>query len=91
MTTERQARNARFQRGSAVYECGCCGKKTRETGSCESGCDLCLMCFDWAGEENAHSDNGHEGSPPEADCVICQNPGIGCAHELKAEADQGVK
>lgn len=52
--------NNRFRRGSAVYRCRHCGKKTRETGSCESNNGLCASCYDSAGLENEHFDTGHE-------------------------------
>lgn len=48
--------NSRFQAGSGVYTCKGCGKKTRETGNCESNCGLCLVCFEAAGFANSLSD-----------------------------------
>lgn len=49
------ARN-RFSRGSGVYSCGCCGKRTRDTGLGEVDAQLCADCWDRAGLENEHSD-----------------------------------
>jgi len=58
---------ARFERGSGCYKCRVCGKRTRETGEGESSIELCRRCYDEAGLENDHSDNGHftldEGCP----------------------------
>ncbi len=45
----------------AVYTCRICGKKTRETGEDESLVSLCVSCHAMAGQENAHSDCGHDG------------------------------
>ena len=69
MTTTRQARNSRFQRGSAVYTCDSCGKRTRETGNSESYCGMCAKCYDDGGIENGHTDNGHPYRL--LDCPLC--------------------
>ena len=59
MTTAKQARNARFQRGSAMYSCRCCDRQTRSTGNGDNEhVRLCAECYDLAGEENHLSDNG---------------------------------
>lgn len=63
MTTARQARNSRFQIGSAVFTCMGCGIRTRDTGD---GVDhLCHDCFELAGWDNHHNDNGTK--PTEAE------------------------
>jgi hypothetical protein len=62
-------RNSRFQKGSGVYTCRDCGKKTRETGNCESGVDLCAACYEDAGLENDHYDNHDE---PVTGCKWCE-------------------
>lgn len=59
-----------FAKGSGVYICRICGKQTRETGEGESDVRLCVDCWDSAGQENCHSDDGHEGSFE--DCPICK-------------------
>jgi hypothetical protein len=51
-------RNARFQRGSGVYTCRCCGHNTRDTGGDGSGVRLCDTCYELAGEQNHIGDNG---------------------------------
>ena len=59
----------RFQKGSAVYTCKDCGKKTRETGYGESDLRMCAACFVVSSAENTHSDQGHGGGLK--DCKIC--------------------
>lgn len=56
--------------GSPTYVCVCCGKRTRETGEGESGCELCLKCFNEAGIENEHLDGYHD-EEPRKDCPDC--------------------
>ena len=58
-----------FKRGSGCYTCRECGKRTRDLGD---GADLqmCLACYDYAGWENTHSDEGHD-RRPDADCPVC--------------------
>lgn len=69
-------RNSHFRKGSGIYTCESCGKRTRETGGSESFCGLCAACYDYAGWENSHSDDGHEntewGTGPNPNCPICQ-------------------
>lgn len=63
----------RFQRnfaGKSTYTCRRCQKLTRETGACESGCELCFDCFTISSYENSHSDNDHAGRF--ADCADCK-------------------
>jgi len=49
-------RKDRFEKGSGCYTCLDCGKRTRETGECESGCQLCKECYELAGLENMLQD-----------------------------------
>jgi hypothetical protein len=56
MTTTRQARHSRFQRGSGVFNCAVCGRSTRVTT--QDNDNLCAECYDLAGETNALSDTG---------------------------------
>jgi len=60
----------RFEKGSGVYVCACCGKKTRATDQDSAGVGLCHLCYEVAGFENMHSDDGHEGILQ--DCEICK-------------------
>jgi hypothetical protein len=64
MTTEKQARNSRFQQGSGVFECQCCHRPARDTGD-NGQLKLCSQCFEIAGYENTLSDHG-ELQPSEA-------------------------
>jgi len=50
--------SSKFQRGSGVYTCQSCGKKTRETGLFESDYGICAYCYEVGGLENAYAD-GH--------------------------------
>lgn len=51
----------RFARGSGMYVCDCCGRKTRSTGCGDNeNAGLCAECYDLAGIENAISDGGHD-------------------------------
>ena len=51
---------SRFQKGSGVYKCRCCGKPTRDTAGDAVNCQLCAECFEVAGCENEVQD-GIEG------------------------------
>lgn len=46
------ARNSLFEKGSAVYCCYICGRRTRHTGVQAIGSDLCPECWDLSGLEN---------------------------------------
>ncbi len=49
----------RFERGSAMYACGCCGRNTRSTGRGDNELvKMCAECYDLGGEENSLSDTG---------------------------------
>ena len=51
----------RFAKGSAVYVCEACGKKTRATGRGDNeNVNLCAKCYDEIVEENGHNDGGKE-------------------------------
>ena len=54
----------KFRRGETTYTCECCKKLTRNTGSGEASCHLCVDCFDLGGIENSISDNGVEETLP---------------------------
>jgi hypothetical protein len=65
----------RFQKGSGVYTCRICKKKTRETGEGESNTDLCYRCYTIAGIENEHL-NGYHRFIEDKDCPLCQPPSV---------------
>lgn len=45
--------------GGTTYTCRICKRVTRPTGTGDNdGVQLCVECFDLAGEENSLSDNG---------------------------------
>ena len=49
----------RFAKGTGLYTCRCCKRRTRDTGRGDNeGVGLCAECYDLAGEENHLSDNG---------------------------------
>lgn len=48
----------RFEKGSGVYTCRMCSRKTRATGEDNQYVQLCYECFDLAGIENQISDHG---------------------------------
>ena len=52
-----------FQRGMPLYNCIVCKRRTRGDGDCNS-CELCAECFELAGWDNHHNDNG---SKPDAE------------------------
>ncbi len=56
-----KAANARFAKGSAVYSCRCCKRKTRATGNNDNEhVRLCVQCYDLAGIENAVLDGNYD-------------------------------
>lgn len=70
MTTPKQAKNSRFQKGSGLFKCRCCGHNTRSTGNGDNEfVRLCTICYDIAGIENAISD----GCATEADLQFLSN------------------
>lgn len=50
----------RIAKGSGVYECGYCGKKTRRTNQDAANVRLCAACYIEAMEENERADSGAE-------------------------------
>jgi hypothetical protein len=49
----------RFVKGSSVYACNCCDRKTRQTGRGDNEfLKLCAECFDLGGVENEICDSG---------------------------------
>ena len=75
----RKFQKSRGGQTGGVYTCRSCGKKTRETGEGESGCELCLYCFEESGWENHHSDNGHDPEVHPFDCLECKAAGCNMA------------
>ncbi len=48
-----------FHRGSSVFPCNVCGRKTRDTGVQSVGNKICPQCYELAGIENEISDGYH--------------------------------
>lgn len=89
----------RFQPRSGRYKCRSCGKMTRETGEGESDIELCLKCFNDAGDENEKNDGImpwelHEHVPGDPDkdgdvcCTICD---LVLEGKIKDEASEILK
>lgn len=82
----------RFARGSGVYACRCCKRKTRQTGRGDNDLvELCVECYELAGEENALSDTGSfYGSPEEVinmvDSVKTKGGDAACWEVLRGKA-----
>lgn len=52
--------------------CACCGtRRIAPAAETAHGVDLCVICYDEAGMENAHSDGHHE-AEADANCHVCQ-------------------
>lgn len=80
--------SSRFQKGSGVYACRCCGRNTRYTGGDGAGVKLCDECFELAGEENSLSDSGElYGSPENVMAMIAAVKAKGGNAECWAELD----
>lgn len=79
--------NARFQKGSGVYTCRCCGHKTRDTGGDGSDERLCDLCFELQGEVNHLSDTGELYGPDVAGLMgqLNSRNGLGTAQRLFPE------
>jgi hypothetical protein len=53
-------KNSAFGRFTPTYKCGVCGITTRETGDGESGCELCVDCFNLCSLDNGVNDDGRD-------------------------------
>lgn len=52
--------NSKFQRGSGVYACVSCTRKTRATGGDNHDLQMCEECYEMAGIENAITDGNND-------------------------------
>jgi len=48
---------SKFQSGTGLFACLCCGRKTRETQD-TSGSDMCGICYELSGIQNSLRDDG---------------------------------
>lgn len=86
----------RFEKGSAVYACRCCGRNTRSTGRGDNELvRLCAECYDLAGEENSLSDTGDFYDSKEnvlamIAAVEAKGGNARCWAELKAKAESKI-
>lgn len=92
MTTTRRA-NSLFAKGSGMYECRCCHRKTRHTGGDGAGVQLCDTCYELAGEENSLSDNDAFYESPEnvlamIASVAAKGGDASCWADIKAAAEK---
>lgn len=60
---------SKFQRGSAVFNCNCCGRGTRATGVQSVGARVCPQCYDLAGYENMKLDDGKLSEQDMSNCT----------------------
>lgn len=66
MNFHSQQRKGFVKGGGTVYSCRVCGRLTRPTGTGDNdGVQLCVECYDLAGEENSMNDNGEFYGKPE--------------------------
>jgi hypothetical protein len=92
-TSNKAARNSRFQKGSGMYACRCCERNTRSTGNGDNEfVRLCTDCYDLAGEDNHYADRGtFYSSAAEVLALIASVAEHGgnasCWDELKAKAE----
>lgn len=70
---------SKFSRWNVLVSCRCCGKRTHSSIDGMGGIDLCRVCLESCGQENSHSDYGHDES--RSDCPTCV--GLSCLHLVK--------
>lgn len=79
--------------GGATYTCRCCKRATRPTGTGDNdGVQLCVECYDLAGEENSLSDTGDFYDTPaqvlnNISSVVAKGGDASCWAELKKTAE----
>lgn len=78
--------NRTFQKrafgNSSTYTCSSCKHLTRTTDNDAANCNLCALCYEEAGLENAHSD-GHHKTEVEPLCYQC-NPKVLTVKQVRA-------
>ena len=72
---------SQFRRGgNRLARCRCCGKLSHSHTGGSANIDLCRVCFDSAGQWNAHSDGTPHDESSKEYCPTCA--GVDCLHEL---------
>jgi hypothetical protein len=80
--------------GGTTYTCRCCKRVTRPTGTGDNdGVQLCVECYDLAGEENHLSDNGsfYEGAANVLSLIAAieaKGGDTSCWADIKAQAQK---
>ena len=69
----------KFSAHNKVAVCRCCQKQTHSSIDGCLGIELCRICYESSGQENAHSDSEHKSNEFPNDCPTCA--GIDCLHE----------
>lgn len=84
----------RFTKGTALYNCACCGRATRDTGRGDNELvGMCAECYDLGGEENHLNDTGefYESKANVLSMIAyieSKGGDASCWAELKAKAQQ---
>ena len=85
MVTVSSSANRSFTQGRGTYVCDCCLRRTRETTV--QGSDLCGLCFDLAGLQNAVWDGCFtEADRPERDAILAKITKLG-GREISVRAE----
>lgn len=69
--------------------CTDCSRKLNSSNTEPSNRTLCVDCFDYAGWENTHDDEGHDLSEPFEGCRVCAND-VPKAPAAKAGHTKGI-
>lgn len=99
ITKEEEAKAASAKAKPAKStKCEVCGTRKINTKTQGRDSTMCAPCFDYAGWENTHTDNGHESLPANhverLECPICQeaDPGaVRIAHPKAAQFANAAK
>jgi hypothetical protein len=68
----RNSKSTLFSKGrNQISKCRVCGNPCHSSIDGNDGISLCRGCYDLAGWENTHEDDGHDRSPVEG-CPFCK-------------------
>jgi hypothetical protein len=70
-------------------KCEVCGKRRIDKRTAGIDSTLCMVCWEYAGEENRHSDQDHEGTyaitgEGDRDCMVCEGAGYNVKQDASA-------